>query len=391
MASEEMVTRMHSIAAKRKRSQSDMHATEPTISHGATNPYSRTPGQMLQFRLAGLNDTDADPSSMLPGFPHKRASKNATETSVEFDVEPGNGGSRESQKGSQSGPWHGSYREKQLHVLLQSIEQFLDRGDIANAAKIYAIVLRLRPSGQLIDIRHHDIWALGAEILMREGETPSQGASGVLKRWGSAANMNKVKAYFETLIQRHPYNYKSPGRVCALDFNLAMLGCEVYNAFAEHRIGLKLLQSKNSEESGDDVDTDGIKTAVVDQDAKLVQHKEKLRKVTLRTMVDITKRMDRLIQDQPYDKDDNFLSLRATASLYLADLLMPTAGSTTTRELEKASERRAMEQGIASMYLRKMYDAGCRLDDATLAFLNAHEEDPASPDRTHELLPIRRV
>jgi hypothetical protein len=234
---------------------------------------------------------------------------------------------------------------------------------------------------------------------MREGENSSredeqQGGDkpASIKRWGSAANMNKVKAYFDTLIQQHPYDYRTPKVVSALDFWIALLSCEIYNTHTEHVLALDRVAhdaedghhrgSLEHDDSFGSDDTDSI-------EARLVQRKDGLRVQALSAMQDITKRMDVLLQDLPYSRDQHYLRLRAMASLYVADLVLPI-GSVSTFQIREGEKARLVEQESARNYLERIITYGGELDSAALDVLkpsDGSEEDTSIP--LYSSLPIR--
>ncbi|KFH44568.1 hypothetical protein ACRE_046700 [Hapsidospora chrysogenum ATCC 11550] len=411
----------HNERRKRKRSSS-VKPDSSLPSHlppDSINPFSRSPGQLLQFSIAGLTDTDEDPSLEIRDFPHRGFGyghqQGSRTTDSEVDVEGAESGEPEVPATVRGGrtdkPRAVTVRERQINVLVQSIHQFLDRGEIAKAARAYGLVLQLRPRGLPIDIRHYNLWAIGAEILMRDGETPSSEASvgDVVNapghssmrqaRWGYATNMNKVKAYFETLIQRYPYDYRMPHKISAVDFQLAMLSCEIYNAHAEHVISLRHLgaESQDWDEDTDAAmaDDDGDDDLVDDprqrREARLNGLKDEARKRALAAMRDIAARMDNIAKTQPFPKNQSFLKLRATASLYMADLAVPIApvSELATRE---GQEHRHSELKTARTVLGVVRELGGDLDRTALAFLGVEDEEASSLDvPVYPSLPIRQA
>lgn len=252
---------------------------------------------------------------------------------------------------------------------MRVIAQFLERGEINKAANAFGVVLQLRPRSEALDLRQHNMWAIGAEILMRQGEEVDQeqtqtSHSGILvdnvnyqvsgsgtkasttslQQWGSGANMSKVKAYFENLIRQFPYNPRSPNRVSAIDFWFAMLQCELYSAHVEYTTGLTRINRLCNDSNGIQSNSEDAVTphlgGETHYDAELgsLRNKStaniidrsradrsrrltgKLREKTLGTVRDITLRLDKLLEQPHYAKDVNFLRLRTTSSLFAAEL-----------------------------------------------------------------------
>lgn len=392
---------------KRRRSSSATDisdASRPShLPPDSINPFSRSPGELLQLSIAGLNDTDEDPSLRISDFPHRGLGYSLGDRDVDSEAE-----ADEEPPQQETGPKSGyvTVRERQINVLLQSIHQFLDRGDIAKAARAYGLILQIEPQGKPINLRHYNLWAIGAEILMRDGETPLPAAvsggttdapenkSTTRVRWGSAANMDKVKAYFETLIQQYPYDYMTPQKISSVDFWLAMLSCEIYSAHAEHVISLYRLEEESQDwdedmdnAMGDDEET--WESRQERRESRLNELKDKARKSTLETMKDITGRMENIAHVQPFPKNHSFLKLRATASLYMSDLVMPIAPASSFAEQE-GQERRCHEQGIARAALEKVIELGGYLDRTAMIFLGVEDEEAGSPAApVFSSLPIR--
>ncbi|CVK97306.1 uncharacterized protein FMAN_11439 [Fusarium mangiferae] len=383
---------------KRKRSETTGVDSPSSKPQSSTNPLSHSPGVVAQFAVAGLSETDENPSQRIRDFPHRGSSSNeAFSIEAESDEAPeteGDEAARPKSKKSKSRKRGGHF-----DVLLQSIHYFLDRGEIPKASRAYGLILQLRPSGLLVDVRHHDLWAIGAEILMREGEDNSRQDDGShgnqlksSERWGRAANMSKVKAYFDTLIQQHPYDYKTPKVVSALDFWIALFSCEIYNTHTEHILALDRLENEIDEESrresfGNDESIASDETDSVE--ARKLLKKDELRVQTLSIMKDITKRMDTLMQDMPYSRNQHYLRLHAMASFYIADLVIPIS-PVSQYQAEEVQKARLTEQQSARNHLERIITYGGELDKAAWKALNPSgdvEGDTSIP--LYSSLPIR--
>lgn len=311
--------------AHRKRPRSSSDLPSDTI-----NPLSRSQRQLQQFAVAGLGETDPDPAAADPLFPH-RGSRHGPLLSRDGD-EDEDGGKKPRLSGT-------SQMDKHVQTLLESVYQFLDGGDMGKAARAYGIILQLQPGGHPVDIRRHHLWAIGAEILMREGELPPGSEDSATaesnrrrQRWGSAANMSKVKAYFETLIQQHPWDHRRPNTICALDFWLAQLRCEIYNVQAEHRIALQSLEDDPPSidvEMDDTLDPSTFSSTQELMEERGAAARDRLRQQAFAATRDIAYRMSRLMQDQPYSGNLQFQQLLLTVSSYMDDLEASLTPSTS--------------------------------------------------------------
>lgn len=401
---------------KRKRSQfapgGSPHSRASVRYPSSINPFSHSPSTLRQLSVAGLQDTDPSPHQTVSGFPHRGLGPELA-ASDEQDAES-TGERRNATRTDREKPKPDIPRGSHLDVLLGSVHTFLARGEIEKAARAYGLILQLRPNGSPIDVRNHQLWAIGAEILMRHGEDlasdspslPEEEHIGTsqapLKRWGSAANMESVKSYYEALAQRHPYDYRQPRVVSALDFRLAMFGCEIYNVHAEHMIALHRLEQRCKwvEEmncAGQDYDHEQLCLVrpFRSHENDLQATKDGIRLLALTSMYDISSRMDIVMRESPFSKDAALLRLRAMASLYVGDLVIPTLKMTTSqREEAKASQQSHREE--ARRWLQRIVNNGGELDQACLAILNSHDEDQDEEEdesRTpiHPSLPIREV
>ncbi|KAH7327884.1 hypothetical protein B0I35DRAFT_415971 [Stachybotrys elegans] len=373
-------------ALKRKRTPTSSEFDAPRTRLPLTiNPFSYPPSLLSQFPLAGLTDQDEDPSASIRDFPHrglefKPVATAASEPDTEEEEEEEE--SKPGKKGAEADESVGH-----LHVLIQAIHQFLDHGEINKAARAYGVILQLRPDGAPVDVRKHHLWAIGAEILMRNGEEPSAGAA---KRWGSAANMAKLKAYYETLIQQHPYDPRRPNSVSALDFQLAQLSCEMYNVYAEQQDASMRLEEEMSEGSMEvsyDAEADG---ATGGQDARAEERGDRLRAKALKSMQEIAERLDSLMAEPPYSKSHDYLRLRAMASLYIADLVVPRTSNLDTGANDPERQRQR-EREKARGCLQKIMDNRGELDHFTQKiFRECGGQDERDKKRMHSSLPIRK-
>ena len=391
---------------KRKRRTSDLNADNDILpssqdtpfSANSINPFSRSPAQLLQYSVAGLGEAQKDPTIDIPDFPHRGFGagvlRRATSEPASEDAEDG-----EEEENRNKGFQKTRHHEKQLAALLQSIQLFLDGGHVAKAARVFGLVLQLNPNAQPLDIRHYNLWAIGAEIVMREGEKPSYVADGTLSkparqiRWGSATNMGKVREYLETLAQQHPFDHKNPHKISALDFHLALISCEIYNVHAEHVIASRHVDDGDLQTGEEDMGehSDQEESPEVNQASRAsIKIKDEYRAQALREMERIAQRMDVLGQGQPFDKNQDFLKLRATASLYMADLVTSLQATSAP---EQGQSRRQREHDTAKGALEKIIGLGGHVDPSTLAFFGMDEEseDPPLMMPTYSSLPIREA
>ncbi len=267
---------------------------------------------------------------------------------------------------------------------------------LARAKRAFGLLMRTEVQGKMVDLRRHYLWAMGAELLMREGE--DEGGNAVSaplgsdgrtsshnrrRRWGAAANVPRVRAYYEDLIQQYPYNRLWPQSVSALTFWPAMAGTEFYSIYAEARLVSGRLERGEWEEEdededgddgdGDDEDDEGEKGEGDDEGENRVlwwarglevpgpqgqdhgrRHRfrwlrshpvrrrlETARRVALGQVRDLARRMDTTMTDAPYATSPEMLRLRGMLALYMGDLAVATPPRTRTEAAEGRQQRTA--------------------------------------------------
>ncbi|KAK0764569.1 hypothetical protein N5P37_003971 [Trichoderma harzianum] len=305
----------------------------------------------VQLVVAGVSEADENPRSSVKKFPH-RGLEDLEQQERKYQSE--------SENGKQKSRLREDDRKGHLDVLLRATEQFLAQGEIAKAAKAFGIVLQLRPRAEAIDIRLHHLWAIGSEILMRQREqlkeideqlfTGSNETQKVAPRWGSSSNMSELKSYFEILIRQYAYDHKMPHKVSAVDFWLALLSCELSTIYAEHLRGIAHLEAEARLQQGDSTQRDTVLSSspntneslggrsdfeIVDSglhyETKMdwANQREAISQRTLTGLRDINQRMEKLVDQLPYSKNESFLQLREITSLLSIDLSL--LNSSTSR------------------------------------------------------------
>jgi len=467
-------------APKRKRSSSPPSPVS-RLPSDSINPRSYPPNVLKQLSRAGLDASDALPSEWIPQFPHRslprdpffatsgsragprsasrprsrsrsrsqsrprsksvgrrwRQSSAELESDRYFYTKHGDSSEPETKdetgaesSGREGNPWKSKVlrNDHHTHTLAAIIHRSLNDGNVARAKRAFAALLRSDANGYPVDLRQNSYWALGAEILMREGETPrppSQHRSGApadsadstknergagppsprepAVRWGSAANAPRVRAYYEALIQQFPFNRHHPRAVSALTFWPVLAGLELYNAHAEQRAALRRAAQEHDPEAAaaaadddddddnewpayepaeDAMDVSGEGVGVGGREAeaavaaagRLRATKERVRRTALATVRDVARRMDAAMEDLPYSASHEMLRLRGMAALYMGDLAM-AARPRTAREEAEGRARRAEERVRARARFERILRDGGHLDDGVLRFVRQEEKE----------------
>ncbi|KAH0496572.1 hypothetical protein TgHK011_003924 [Trichoderma gracile] len=309
----------------------------------------------VQLALAGLSgaEDEDDPRRAVKDFPHRAQDSGEDEKRYQSEAE------RRQRKSTR----RDDDRKGHLDVMLRATEQFLAQGDISKAARAFAIVLQLRPRAQPIDIRLHNLWSIGSEILMRQREQlqemdqqytqllssqseSSRGGSNETRvaapHWGSSANLSEIKSYYEILIRQFAYDQKQPNKPSALDFWLALLSCELSTIYAEHLRSIARLEADMKLQDADSAPHDIARLTSPNALEVLARRpgyelgdsgsqyetrddwarswRDAISQRTLAGLRDVNQRMEKLMDQPPYSQNGHFLRLREITSLLSRDL-----------------------------------------------------------------------
>lgn len=485
---------------KRKRSASVFSITSRASSahhhlpRDAINPLSHSDGTIKQLRVAGLTENDLLPSTYTADFPHRALLPTTRQQqqrgrSGHAGIEDSDGSpsssddhgdddddgvttsrrssSRKSGAGGEKARRARRMRDAQdahLGVLTGVVLLALAEGDVPRARRAFGLLRRSEVRGKPVDLRRNGLWALGAEVLMREGEERrrrsrsrtarsgddrddadaddddndddhhhlgEQGGGaqhqqqgddddagerwrrekeGVQRRWGSAANMPRLRAYLEGLIRMYPYNRLHPGSTSDLDFYPVLFGSELYDAWSEHRRALDALEERSDDDDEDVDDDDPYALEMTDEhhhggggdddgddyaagvrptrrERRLREDKAALGLRAMGVVRDVVARMDALLENAPYSRSAEMLRLRGMAALYLGDLSMPPPPRTKDEEEEGRGVRRG-ERERARTFFAKMRENGGRADALVERWLNgdgAGDDDDYGADEDEDM------
>ncbi|KAI4866256.1 hypothetical protein F4820DRAFT_263503 [Hypoxylon rubiginosum] len=304
------------------------------------NPHSYSPDTLRQLAVAGLEPEDDIPSATYPLFPHKplpserwrerRGGRRIPLAEEEGNGDDGEGGGAAAKRADNVTAKQHSDRLRHLGALTAVVHRCLAEGDIARAKRAFGLLVRTKD----VDVRLAGFWAVGSEILMRDdGEDQQQPSPHVdhPRRWGTPANVDKVRDYLETLIQLHPHDVHRPHLTSALDFWPALFGVEIYSLDAELRGALRRLRASEEEENNED---DGGGMAYGEDgedDYERQQRREAARAARDEMRLDardaaerVARRMDQTMEIAAFGAHRELLRLRGNLSLYVADLCLPS-------------------------------------------------------------------
>ncbi|CAP70326.1 uncharacterized protein PODANS_3_4090 [Podospora anserina S mat+] len=462
-----------SSSRKRKRTQP---SPAKSSADQVINPRSHTPSTLKQFTLAGLPHDSPLLSDLYPGFPHRPprpARKRYQYTSQSYDPSHNNltdksgdeggdelpdfttdddgpigarttageetdfssasssntSGKRRSKKKELEKDRKAAAHTNKVGVLINTVKRALREGDIPLAKRSFGLLARAKVNGRRVDLRYERLWELGAEIILREGETTTITTEGELK--GAVqielerqavnedddnaeresrqkdrlfarqqANLANLKAFYQHLIQNHPFSKQHPnstGRPL-LEFNIALFSAEMEGVYALHRRGMERIEERDGrgefydvedevdiieEEPDDEMDVDGEEEHKAPPTpprekrkvARVREEKDELRREVLRQMRGIAERMDALLETTPFSRDGEFARLRAMVGLYIADLCVPFG----EEEKRAGYEVRDKERQKARKLLAGVRDMGKGVlkkdDEELLKMLGNDDED----------------
>jgi hypothetical protein len=394
---------------RRKRKASEARdTTEKEDNYGTTSTASQLNGlsqdtiaftsltaeEHQQLRTAGLQPGEEIPS--IP-FPHKRP---ATRGYVLRDVR------KELQDLSpplvhldpnyyapqplKSNRERTTLREQHVAVLTTLLHQMLQKGDYKRAGRAWALLLR---SGNLtrdiqdrqgiagMDLRTHERWGIGAELLMRKQPMHSADfnySGGYLDY--SNEGFRLARQYYERLIVQYPADPRRKGAQ-ASTFYAAMFSLWIYEVNRHYKNGTPApgrrtvaspspLGSENSERSGS-ASLSFNQTSSADEEDEEDSVDPQLQDVKA-----IAKRMDDVLENPPHDKNGELLQMRGMLELWIADLANLVGkdterSMTTAASLFSRAQRNGME--LTEHALRIVRDHG---DE----YLEDEDEDEAMDD-----------
>lgn len=296
-----------------------------------------TASQALQYRTAGLQPHEDVPPKPFPHGPvgwtkSKRGQKTRTHFEGESD--------KEILAVDRPTDENTSLRQQHLKVLTAIMHRCLLEGDYERAGKAWSLLLHSNPP---MDLRRHDRWGIGAEVLMRKVDLDSRGNGNTdsdgdvdsddhghelpFKQNTSYGEdgLRAARAYYDMLIRRFPGELSSnttrklPN---AVDFNPIMLNVWLYQvAFVRKKALQELeasLDSQSSRANNDDQPTESI-----DEESRNRVRKDRLEKLRVNELREaelIAAKLNELFASPAYDRDLHLRHLYDMVKVWIEDL-----------------------------------------------------------------------
>lgn len=204
--------------------------------------YQSTSSKLPNYGLAGSQDIAQDSPILSPTRPGNNL------TDVELPGPKRLGLSVQSNHG---------FRQHHAVALTTVLHRCLLQGDYLRAGRTWGILLRMRVATGSLNLRNHDHWGLGAEILYHQH---SQLNSNIARQEGvplvdgndtnkdsplkpfycfNPEGFKEAREYFERLILQYPYQKHYNYLINALDFYPAMFGLWIYSVQQQHEFKLQ--------------------------------------------------------------------------------------------------------------------------------------------------------
>ena len=245
-------------------------------------------------------------------------------------------------------------RQHHLNIITAILHRCLSEGDYIRAGRAWAMLLRAEQSGHSVDLRTHDRWGVGAEILLqcesqrvqktltyKAADIPSSTADSSVK----AESIEKAKDYYEWVVLQYPYRKAFPKATGSLDFSIALLSLWIYSVKEQASTALINFGSstKNIEETDSEVNDDFQRSFAPDTELDRYRKCEQIRRKTLRSAQEIGGRLDGLLVAPPYSDFARFWKLRGEVSLWIADLSIPSVFSSPSSSISGYDEELIMQ------------------------------------------------
>lgn len=252
------------------------------------------------------------------------------------------------------------FRAHHAVALTTVLHRCLLQGDYLRAGRTWGILLRMEIANGKLDLRNHDHWGLGAEILYHQRSQPSPNIArqeaeplvdgndtnkdSSLKPfyWYNPEGFKEAREYFERLILQYPYQKRYSSLINALDFYPAMFGLWIYSVQQQH--GLKLQYRKESypniKEESSKVSQSAEKTSALGLKMKEDPQSAEEHTVYVDRAREIQNRLDVLLLSPPFSDNARLCNLQSMVNQWVSHI-----SNSNSRSLDMASAKEEDETG----------------------------------------------
>ena len=287
-------------------------------------------------------------------------------------------------------PSDSSSSRQHLNVVTTIMHKCLLEGDYIRAGRALGMLLRAELNGHPFDIRTHDRWGVGAEILYRRDAQAYKSRSccprqsldaeagnleeSTLQRdiEFSKMGIEKAKSYYEALVLHYPYRKTMPHASSSLHFYPAMLGLWIHSVEEQQKAELSCTLTRNSEQVGNEDKETRSSVETITSPEYTIALQGRVRLSTLQEARKINAQLDELLLSPPYVDDVFLWKLKGSVSLWLGDLCVPLellSKFQDDNERESTLEERyedddCFDQRISAAGHRVEYHGGLELKEA---------------------------
>lgn len=261
-------------------------------------------------------------------------------------------------------------RQQHYSVLTSLLHRCILEKDYTRASRAWGILLRTELGGHPLDIRAHERWGIGAELLLHGpippvGETVTDVTQPGIQYESMPTHatkaiqegLSKARDYYERLILQFPYRKTAPHATSSLTFYPVMFGIWIHSIQLRYKAaiqkGAPSQKSSGGEESSDAANSDNgfSEWEVADHqfDSNIA-----IRETALHDANEIAERLSELLISPPYSDHAGLWKIKGMLFLWISHLLdygiisinpHASSGDDHSREPEhpviNAQERRA--------------------------------------------------
>lgn len=256
------------------------------------------------------------------------------------------------------------FRAHHAVALTTVLHRCLLQGDYLRAGRTWGILLRMKIANGSFDLRNHDHWGLGAEILYHQrsqlslniarqegeplvdGNDTNEDSSSKPFYWFNPEGFKKAREYFERLILQYPYRHHA-SIINALDFYPAMFGLWIYSVQQQH--GLKLQYERepdaNIKEQSSKVSQSAEEASALGLEMKEDPESAEEHTVYVDCAREIQNQLDVLLLSPPFSDNARLCNLRSMVDLWVSHI-----SHSNSRSLDMASAKEEDETGSTSSH-----------------------------------------
>jgi hypothetical protein len=286
----------------------------------ASSGFSLAAPDVSQRRVAGLlpGDEIEIPPMPFPHAPTRSSRDNFTYTNMQSELASLDPPLFALTATSRSGPVDRptakpALRQTHLGILTTLLHHCLLKGDYHRAGRAWGMILRTQVAGKPLDLRSHDRWGIGAELLFQRSAVHSTNgnSSGNEIHMFTPEGFEQARYYYERLIVQYPYRKQHPNSIDEATFYPAMFSFWVYEVCEKNKRARRRIGCENQ-------DRQSVESTL---DVEVSEQEEEVRNEELRQATEICERLDKLITSPPFDKRADLLQLRGMLGLWKADLI----------------------------------------------------------------------